>query len=157
MSRGGVSSPPPFMKTLSFFALCLLMSLISSCVVTPPVGGPGFAPPPPPRVLMPVDLSMREQAYAPQIEDVLRRAGYDTVYRGNADMLLEFTIDEGPVNVVTFIRLVDHGRALALGEGRASGPPLINRNRILEDSFYQALRMFESRVYRARPTYPTFR
>lgn len=145
------------MKSFPLYLLLFLTSFLSSCVVTPPVGGPGIPPPPPPRVLMPVDLSVREQAYAPQVEDVLRRGGFDPVYRGNADLLLEFTIDEGPVNVVTFIRLVDHGRAVALGEGRASGPPLINRNRILEDSFYQALRMFESRVLRARPGYPTYR
>ena len=145
------------MKSFSLAALGFLISFLSSCVVTPPVGGPGFVPPPLPRVLMPVDLTLREQAYAPQIEDVLRRGGYDPIYRGNADLLLEFTIDEGPINVVTFIRLTDHGRAVALGEGRASGPPLINRNRILDDSFYQALRMFESRVGRGRPGYPTFR
>jgi hypothetical protein len=106
---------------------------------------------------MPVDLTVREQAYAPQIEDILRRSGYDPIYRGNADLLLEFSIDEGPINVVTFIRLAEQGRVLALGEGRASGPPLLNRNRILEDSFYQALRMFESQMVRNRPSYPSYR
>jgi hypothetical protein len=136
---------------------CLLIGMLSSCVVTPPVGGPGFIPPPPPRVLMPVNLNPREQAYLPEIENVLRRAGYDTIYRGDADHLLEFTIDEGPINVVTFIRLADHGRVVGLGEGRASGPPLLNRNRILEDSFYQALRMFESRLSRPTPVYPSYR
>jgi hypothetical protein len=123
------------MKTFLFFAICSLMFVQSSCVVTPPVGGPGYIPPQPPRVLMPVDLNVREQAYVSEIENVLRRGGYDIIYRGDADHLLEFTIDEGPINVVTFIRLVDHGRTVGLGEGRASGPPLINRNRILEDSF----------------------
>lgn len=136
---------------------CLLIGILSSCVVTPPVGGPGYVPPPPPRVLMPVNLNTREQAYVPEIENVLRRAGYDTIYRGDADHLLEFTIDEGPINVVTFIRLADHGRVVGLGEGRASGPPLLNRNRVLEDSFYQALRMFESRLSRPTPGYPSYR
>jgi hypothetical protein len=106
---------------------------------------------------MPVNLNPREQAYLPEIENVLRRAGYDTIYRGDADHLLEFTIDEGPINELTFIRLADHGRVVGLGEGRASGPPLLNRNRILADSFYQALRMFESRLSRPTPVYPSYR
>lgn len=142
------------MRILPRALFAVLLVCVSSCVVTPPVSGPGYQPP---RVLMPLDLTVREQAYAPQVEDALRRAGYDPVFRGSADMLLEFTIEEGPVNVVTFIRLSDHGRLVALGEGRASGPPLLNRNRVLEDSFYQALRQFESRLGGRPAPYPVFR
>jgi hypothetical protein len=145
------------MKTALFAALSLSIMVVSSCVMPPPTGGPGFNAPPPPRVLMPIDLTVREQAYVPEIENVLRRAGYDPIYRGDADQLLEFTIDEGPINVLTFIRLVDHGRTVGLGEGRAAGPPLINRNQVLADSFYQALRMFEGRLSRPTTGYPAYR
>lgn len=145
------------MKHHLSFAALIIFGFLSSCVITPPVGGPGYVPPAPPRVLMPIDLNMREQAYLPEIENVLRRAGYETIYRGDADHLLEFTIEDGPINVVTFIRLADHGRTIGLGEGRASGPPLINRNRVLEDSFFQALRMFEGRLSRVTPGYPSYR
>lgn len=141
----------------SSFILCVL-SLVS-CVDPNPFPGPGggMAPPPPPTVLMPVTGSVREQAYIPEIENVLRRNGLDPVYRGRTDMLLEFTIEEGPVNVDTYIRLIDHGRAAALGQGRASGPPLINRNRVLADSFYRALTDFEDQIARSRPAHPSFR
>jgi hypothetical protein len=135
----------------------LMAVVLCHCVETTPVpGGTGWVPPPPPKVLMPVDLSARERAYVPQVEDVLRRSGLDPVYRGSADLLLEFSIEEGPINVDTNLRLIDDDRVEALGQGRASGPPLINRNGILEASFYQALRGFEGELSRRRPAYPSY-
>lgn len=129
-----------------------------SCVDTRPFpdSGGGVAPAPP-MVLMPATSSVREQPFLPQVEGVLRRNGLDPVYRGRAEMLLEFTIEEGPVNVDTYLRLIDHGRVVALGQGRASGAPLINRNRVLEDSFFRALSDFERQVARFRPGFGTFR
>ncbi len=135
------------MKTLSILLPALFAVLLSGCTTPQHPGGPGYAPPP--TVLMPVDGSAREREFAPRIEDVLRRAGYETVYRGAGDLLLEFAIEEGPVNVDTRIRLLDKGRVTALGQARASGPPLINRNRVVEDSFFQALQAFESQVGRS--------
>ena len=138
-----------------FAAGCLMVSC-----ETPPIGSGGFGAPPPPRVLMPMDVTVRQQPFMPMIEDVLRRSGYDPIYRGTADHLLEFTVEEGPINVVSFIRLVDHGRVVSMGEGRASGPPLLNRNRVLEDSVYMALQRFESGLMRrpgmTRPVGPTY-
>jgi hypothetical protein len=101
---------------------------------------------------MPVSGTVRERAFVPQIEGVLQRNGLLPVYRGRTEMVLEFTIEEGPVNVDTYIRLIDHGRVAALGQGRACGPPLINRNRVLEDSFLRALTDFERQLGRFAPT-----
>lgn len=149
------------LHAVSVFCAVTLMVACESA----PLGSGGFgaAPPPPPRVLMPMDLTVRQQPFMPQIEAVLRRAGYDPIYRGAADHLLEFTVEEGPINVVTYLRLVDHGRVVSMGEGQASGPPLLNRNRVLEDSFYLALQRFESGLLRrpgapgaGAPSYPGY-
>lgn len=141
----------------SSFVLCVL-SLVSCVDPNPfPGAGGGLAPPPPPTVLMPATGSVREQAYLPEIENVLRRNGLDPVFRGRADMLLEFTIEEGPINVDTYIRLINQGRVAALGEGRANGPPLINRNRVVADSFYLAMTNFEGQIARYRPAQRPFR
>lgn len=124
--------------------------LLTQCATPPPgPSGPGFIPPP--TVLMPVAANAREGQYAPRVEDTLRRAGLEPVYRGPADMRLDFSILEGPVNVDTAISLQDRGRLVAQGMARASGPPLMNRHRVVEDSFFQALGMFESQLLRTRP------
>jgi hypothetical protein len=134
----------------SSLAFCFLV--LVGCVDNQPFPpGGGLAPSPPPTVLMPVSGTVRERAFVPQIEGVLQRNGLVPVYRGRAEMVLEFTIEEGPVNVDTYIRLIDHGRVAALGQGRASGPPLINRNRVLEDSFFRALTDFERQLGRFGP------
>jgi len=141
---------------LRMSAVLSVLTLVSCVDPTPyPVGG--AAPPPPPTVLMPATATVREQAYLPQIEEVLRRNGLDPVYRGRTDMLLEFTIEEGPVNVDTYIRLIDQGRIAALGQGRANGPPLINRNRVLDDSFFRALTDFERQLGGSRSGFPSYR
>jgi len=141
-----------------FLRVSAVLSLLTlvSCVDSNPYPGGGVAPPPPPTVLMPATASVREQAYIPQVEEVLRRNGLDPVYRGRTDMLLEFTIEEGPVNVDTYIRLIDQGRIAALGQGRANGPPLINRNRVLEDSFFRALTDFERQLGGSRSGFRSF-
>ncbi len=102
----------------------------------------------PPTVRMPVGTSAREGPLLPLVEDALRRGGYDPVYRGGADLTLDFAIEEGPVNVDTRIGLLRGGRVVAMGQGRASGAPLINRGRVVEDSFHQALSVFESQLGR---------
>ncbi len=138
------------MKTISFLYAVILVGLLAGCANDPVPGGPGYRPP---TVLMPVQANAREGQFLPRVDDSLRRAGYEPVYRGSADMRLEIEILEGPVNVDTTLRLLDRGRVAAQGQARASGPPLVNRNRVVEDSFFQALAQFDSQLGRGRP-YP---
>lgn len=138
------------MKTLLFCSLAMLTCILPGCVVEPFPTGPGYAPPP---VLMPLTLNDRSTQYVGRVDEALRRARLEPVYRGSADMRLEFSIDEGPVNVDTTLRLVDRGRVVAFGQARASGPLLIQRERVVQDSFYRALAQFESQLNRSYP-YP---
>ena len=138
------------MKAILLGSLVLLTCLLPGCVVEPFPPGPAYLPPP---VLMPLTLNDRSSQYVGRVDETLRRSGLEPVYRGSADMRLEFSIDEGPVNVDTYLRLVDRGRVVALGQARASGPLLINRERVVQDSFYRALAQFESQLSRSRP-YP---
>ena len=93
---------------------------------------------------MPAELSERERQYVGEVEVCLRSAGMVPVYRGRGDRVLEFRILEGPVNVDTRLRLKEEGREIARGEGRGSGPPLIRREGVAEESFRAALQTFEA-------------
>jgi hypothetical protein len=134
------------MKTFKFFVPIISMVLLTSCTQPNSPFFGGNQPPPPPSVLMPVDLTLRQQNFMPILEDTIRRNGLLPVYRGRADMLLEFVMEEGPINIDTHLRLLENSRVLAAGSGRQAGAPLMNRNQVAENSFYRALQQFEPQL-----------
>lgn len=124
---------------------------LSSCAGTRRSAYIGDEPPPPPTVLMPSKLSDRERQFAPEVEAALRSAGMVPIYRGRGEMQLEFKMLEGPINADTHLRLLEGGRAVASGDGRASGPPLVRRDRVAENSFQRAMETFSSQLDRVSP------
>lgn len=128
--------------------LVLLTACIISCAGTRRSEYIGDEPPPPPTVLMPSKLSDRERQFAPEVEAALRTAGMVPIYRGRGEMQLEFEMLEGPINTDTRLRLVEDGRVIASGDGRGSGPPLVRRERVAENSFQRALETFSSQLGR---------
>jgi hypothetical protein len=124
--------------------LLLVPLLLNACAQTRRSPYVGDGAPPPPTVRMPAELSARERQYVGEVEASLRAAGMVPVYRGRGDRELEFRILEGPVNTDTRLRLEEDGREIARGEGRGSGPPLIRREQVAEESFRAALQTFEA-------------
>lgn len=129
-------------------ALVVLAATAVSCAGTRRSAYMGDEPPPPPTVLMPSKLSDRERQFAPEVETALRTAGMVPIYRGRGEMQLEFEMLEGPINTDTRLRLLEDGRVLASGDGRGSGPPLVRRERVAENSFQRAMDTFSTQLDR---------
>lgn len=104
----------------------------------------------PTTVGMPAELNERERLFAPDIEGALRANGLLPVRHGAGDLSLEFTMSAGPINTDTRIALQEGDRIVAIGEGRASGVPLIGRSSVAQKSFNRAFETFQTQLNSAR-------
>jgi hypothetical protein len=112
----------------------------------------------PPTVALPTELNDNEAKYLPEVEDVLADAGYRTTLGRVADYALDLSLEDGPVNADSAIRLRRREEIVAAGEARVGGPRIIfQRARVVAESFRQALAQFENALPPARSTRPTWR
>jgi len=131
------------------------MSMVS-CVVVPPSSSPQPVPQVDRRVQVPRPGNSYEATHLQQVVNVLRRNGYDPVSYG-ATHRLTFSIETGPVNADTIIRLDREGRTLVDAFGRDGGPRIIvDRAGVVRSSVDRALQEFDSQLRRvsdwSRPT-----
>lgn len=123
-----------------FFAVAAAISL-SACGTSRTAFTPQSGPP---TVGMPAQISAKERLFIPDLENALRGDGYMTVRSGAGDYQLEFEIKEGPINTDTRIEMLEGGKRVAIGNGRAAGAPLIGRSKVAEKSFSRAFEQFQS-------------
>lgn len=127
------------------FAVVAAVSL-SACATSRTAFTPQSGPP---TVGMPAEVSAKERLFIPDLENALRGDGYVTVRSGAGDYQLEFQIQEGPINTDTRIELLEGGKRVAIGNGRAAGAPLFGRSKVAEKSFSRAFEQFQSAMPRA--------
>lgn len=98
---------------------------------------------------MPEKLSERERTFVPEIDTALRREGLIPVRHGKGDLQLDFTMSSGPINIETYIALLEDEAVLFSANGRSGGVPLIGRSNVARKSFDAALTEFQSSLSRA--------
>ncbi|MES2982145.1 MAG: hypothetical protein V4727_07520 [Verrucomicrobiota bacterium] len=108
-----------------------------------------FSPDGPTTVGMPEKLSDRERSFVPEIDAALRSEGFVPVRHGKGDLQLDFTMSSGPINIETYIALLEDEAVLHSAKGRSGGVPLIGRENVARKSFDEALTEFQSGLSRA--------
>ncbi len=128
-------------RILATFAIAILASCAPSR--TP------FSPGGPTTVGMPEKLSEREREFIPEIDTALRSEGLIPVKHGKGDLQLDFSMSSGPINIKTYIALLEDEAVLFSANGRSGGVPLIGRSNVARKSFDEALAEFQSGLSRA--------
>jgi hypothetical protein len=101
-----------------------------------------------PRVQMPPAsyLSATAQAFLPEFEDSLSRAGYRPT-NSAAEYQADLVVEEGPINVDTTLRLRRGQQVVAESRARQGGATkLLQGRKYAEQSFLKALEDFENRL-----------
>lgn len=132
-----MKSPLPILAT---FALAILASCAPSR--TP------FSPGGPTTVGMPEKLSDREREFIPEIDSALRREGLVPVRHGKGDLQLDFKMSSGPINIETYIALLEDEAVLFSADGKSGGVPMIGRDNVARKSFDEAFSGFQSGLSR---------
>ena len=87
------------------------------------------------------------RSFCPEVEEALRRAGYDPGGGGDAEYALSFSVDAGPINADTALRLKRGRREVARSFARVGGPRMIfKRRKVIQESFDKALQSFERQL-----------
>jgi hypothetical protein len=107
-----------------------------------------FSPGGPTTVGMPEKLSDREREFVPEIDTALRREGLLPVRHGKGDLQLDFTMSSGPINIESYIALLEDEAVLFSANGKSGGVPLIGRSSVARKSFDEALAEFQSELTR---------
>lgn len=128
------------MKSTFRILVTLFLVVLASCA---PSRTP-FSPSGPTTVGMPEKLSDRERTFIPEIDTALRREGLIPVRHGKGDLQLDFTMSSGPINIETYIALLEDEAVLFSANGRSGGVPLIGRENVARKSFDEALTEFQS-------------
>ncbi len=118
----------------------LFLVVLASCA---PSRTP-FSPDSPTTVGMPEKLSDRERSFVPEIASALRSKGLIPVKHGKGDFQLDFTMSSGPINIQTYIALLEDEAVLFSANGRSGGVPLIGRENVARKSFDEAFAEFQS-------------
>jgi hypothetical protein len=96
---------------------------------------------------MPTDLNRNEEEFLPEVEEALRRAGYDPGGGRDAEYALSFSVDAGPINADTALRLQRGRREVARSFARVGGLRMIfKRRKVIQESFDKALQSFERQL-----------
>ncbi len=132
------------MKTTLQILATLFLVVLASCA---PSRTP-FSPDGPTTVGMPEKLSDRERTFIPEIDTALRREGLIPVKHGKGDLQLDLTMSSGPINIETYIALIEDEAVLFSARGRSGGVPLIGRSNVARKSFDEALTEFQSGLSR---------
>lgn len=99
------------------------------------------------RVQLPSNLSEEERSFVPRFASLLERRGYEPVYGGGAPYALEFSLDEGPINIDATARLYRHGDTLVDVTERDGGPRiLMNRSGVRQTAVQRCLEEFDSQL-----------
>ncbi len=132
------------MKSPLLILATLTLAILASCA---PSRTP-FSPGGPTTVGMPEKLSEREREFVPEIDTALRREGLIPVKHGKGDLQLDFKMSSGPINIETYIALLEEKAVLFSANGKSGGIPLIGRSNVARKSFDEALAEFQSGLSR---------
>lgn len=132
------------MKSPLLILATLTLAIFASCA---PSRTP-FSPGGPTTVGMPEKLSEREREFVPEIDTALRREGLVPVRHGKGDLQLDFTMSSGPINIETYIALLEDEAVLFSANGKSGGVPLVGRSNVARKSFDEALTEFKSGLSR---------
>ena len=102
------------------------------------------------RVSMPSRLNANEGRLIGEVEAALERNGLRPTNQGDGDYVLEFTVEDGPVNADATLTLYQRQSQVARGYARVGGPRIIlQRQRVIREAFDAALRQFENELPRS--------
>lgn len=132
------------MKSSLRILATLTLAILASCVTS----RSPFSPSGPTTVGMPEKLSDREREFIPEIDTALRREGLIPVRHGKGDLQLDFTMSSGPINIETYIALLEDEAVLFSADGKSGGVPLVGRDNVARKSFDEALTEFQSGLSR---------
>ncbi len=133
------------MKSPLLILATISLAIFASCAPS----RTDFTPGGPTTVGMPEKLSERERLFIPEIDTALRREGLVPVRYGKGDLQLDFTISSGPINVETYIALLEDEAVFISANGKSGGVPLVGRENIARKSFDEAFAEFQSGLSRA--------
>ena len=134
-------------RVVSFVLVAVAALFWAGCTSFPPDGLPIDRRPRAIPVSMPGSLNANEQRHVHTVEAALRENGYRPVAHSGAEYRLEFTIESGPVNTDTNLRLIHGGEIEAQSYARAGGPRyLFDKQRAADDSFSECMAEFRRRL-----------
>lgn len=126
------------MKSLIRLLAALFLVSLTSCASRTP-----FYPGGPTTVGMPEKLSDREREFISEIDTALRQQGLTPVKHGKGDLQLDFEISSGPINIDTYITLIEDENEIVSAEGRSGGMPFVGRDGVARKSFDEAFAEFQ--------------
>ena len=132
------------MKSPLSILATFVLAILASCA---PSRTP-FSPGGPTTVGMPEKLSDREREFIPEIDSALRREGLVPVRHGKGDLQLDFKMSSGPINIETYIALLEDEAVLFSADGKSGGVPMIGRDNVARKSFDEAFEDFQSGLSR---------
>lgn len=132
------------MKSHLSILATFVLAILASCAPSRTAFSPGG----PTTVGMPEKLSDREREFIPEIDSALRREGLIPVRHGKGDLQLDFKISSGPINIETYIALLEDEAVLFSADGKSGGVPLIGRENVARKSFDEAFENFQSGLSR---------
>ncbi len=132
---------PPFLRA----AALLSTAVLASCATyeEPPAPGRPYTP----SVLMPVELNANESQYIQEVEGALEDSGLRPSGRQDSEYTLTFSLEDGPVNADSTLKLFRGRQEVAGAFARVGGPRIVfSRRAVVRESFQKALADFEHQI-----------